>query len=74
MMATQEPLVISAKEAAQVLGCSVRHIERMDAAGRMPAPVRLGRLKRWHLDGLREWLKAGAPSRAIWEARKQVRR
>ena len=42
--------------------------ERMLAAARMPAPTRLGKLRRWNLDEIRRWMAAGAPDRATWEA------
>lgn len=46
---------------------SPRHIRRQVDAGRMPAPVRLGRLLRWRMEtgdpttGIRDWIQAGCP-------------
>ena len=40
-------LLLDARALAKVLSCSVRHIRRMDTAGELPAPVRIGRLVRW---------------------------
>lgn len=56
--------LLDVKAVAQLLGCSVRHVYRLSDGGRMPAPVRLGALVRWRLDGpggLREWIAQGCP-------------
>lgn len=60
----------SVRSVARLLECSARHVERLDCAGKIPAPVRLGRAKRWNLAELREWLAAGAPDRLTWIAMK----
>ncbi len=67
---TPTPLVVSAKDLAALLGASERHIRRMDAAGQLPAPLSLGRLRRWSLQEIRDWLAAGCPSRHDWIATK----
>lgn len=64
-------LALSAGEAAQLLGISVRHLWALNAAARLPRPIRFGRSVRWSLDELRAWLAAGAPERAEWEASRQ---
>lgn len=63
-----EPLAVDAKTLARMLCCSVRHIERQDAAGKLPAPVRIGRSKRWRAAEIDAWLQAGCPDRHAWEA------
>lgn len=47
---------------AKLLGCSTRHIWRLVDARHMPVPFSLGRLKRWRLGTLREWIRAGCPA------------
>ena len=49
---------------AKLLGCSVRHVYRLADTGRMPMPLRLGRLVRWRRDDLVKWISAGCPSTA----------
>ncbi|WP_417851694.1 helix-turn-helix transcriptional regulator [Thalassoglobus sp.] len=56
------------EQLAKALGCSSRHIANMDAGGLLPAPIRLGRLKRWPISQIDNWMKAGSPSRKEWEA------
>ncbi len=65
-----ELLVMSASELAQKLGVSVRHIRRLDAAGKLPQPVKIGRCVRWRVGDIMEWLQSGTPDRAKWNARK----
>ena len=38
------------------LGVSRRHVENMLAAGDLPRPVRLGRLRRWSNEQIDRWI------------------
>ena len=62
-----EPLLaMDTRTLAQTLSCSPRHIDRLDSSGKLPAPVYIGKAKRWALDGpngIREWLRLGCPDR-----------
>ena len=66
------PLAVDAKDLGAMLRLSVRTVRTMDAAGKLPRPLRLnGRAVRWVLDGptgIRAWLVAGAPNRQQFEA------
>lgn len=66
--ASSSMLAYSAMQLAERLSVSLRHIRRMDAAGKLPRPVRLGRSVRWPLREVEAWLSAGAPDRRTWEA------
>lgn len=70
------PLAITLRELAELLHMSHRHLERLEAAGKIgPRPIRFGRSKRYLLDGtggIRAWLAAGAPDRREWEARQRM--
>lgn len=46
---------------ATVLGCSRKHVYAMMDAGRMPAPIRIGRMVRFERDGIRRWIQDGCP-------------
>lgn len=49
-----------------ICGCSPRHIYRLADAGKMPAPIRLGSLVRWHRSAIDEWLAGGCrPVRTV---------
>jgi excisionase family DNA binding protein len=63
------PLLVRAKQLAVLLGVSVRTIHTWDAAGRLPAPIRIGGSVSWRRDEIDDWLHAGCPSRAEWSAR-----
>ena len=43
-------MLIDAKAVATMLGCSWRTVYRLADAGKMPRPVKLGRLTRWRRD------------------------
>ena len=67
-------LALPAAEVAKLLGISQRHLWKLNASGRLPAPIRLGRSVRWRLDELRAWLDAGCPARDQWETMRRVAR
>lgn len=54
-----ESLLIDVQTVASLLGCSARHVYRLADGGRMPAPVKLGALVRWHRATLDEWIADG---------------
>lgn len=60
-------LAVGAKRAAAMIDVSLRHWRRMDATGRVPAAVLCGRAKRWLVDDLKRWMRAGCPDRAAFE-------
>ena len=49
-------MCISIKGVAEMLGVSVRHVERLEAAGRLPRAIRLGRAKRYFLHDIERWI------------------
>jgi predicted DNA-binding transcriptional regulator AlpA len=63
------PLLVGAKAAAAMCGKCLRTWRAWDAAGWIPRPVRIGRSTLWRADELHEWVAAGCPRRAEWEAR-----
>jgi predicted DNA-binding transcriptional regulator AlpA len=65
-----QPLQVSAKVAAPLAGVSVATWWRLHAAGKVPAPAKLGGRTLWRVDELREWVAAGCPARAVWDAQR----
>lgn len=55
-------LLIDSKEAVKLLKVSSRTLWEMQATGRMPPPVRIGRAVRWSLDTLKKWIEDGCPA------------
>ena len=68
---SSEPLALTARDLARLLNVSPRHLATLNATGRLPRPIRLGRSVRWGRDELREWLSAGCPCRDRWEAMRE---
>ncbi|MCI0702276.1 MAG: helix-turn-helix domain-containing protein [Planctomycetia bacterium] len=64
---TAEPVLIDVKAVAKLLGCSTRHVTRLQDAGQMPPAMKLGRLSRWHRETILAWIAAGCPDRLTWE-------
>ncbi len=62
------PLLLTATEAAALLGVSRSVFYRWDARGEVPRPIQIGRLRRWtRLDVLR-WVERRCPPRHAWES------
>ena len=62
------PLVVDARRLAAMLCAGIRTVRTWDAAGRLPAPLRIGGRVVWRSDEIRAWLAAGAPDRETWAA------
>lgn len=61
------PLLLTADGVAALLGVGKRHIDGLRAAGKLPAPIRLGRSIRWSRAELEAWARHGCPARERWE-------
>lgn len=61
-------LLMTVDDIARDLRTSPKTIRRMDAAGKLPRAVKIGRAKRWPRATVVAWIAAGAPGRAEWEA------
>jgi predicted DNA-binding transcriptional regulator AlpA len=66
--------VADAKRLAKLLCAGIRTVRTWDAAGKLPAPVRIGGRVVWRVDEIRAWLAAGAPCRDEWETRRTARK
>jgi len=62
-----ERALLDATEVGRVLGFSRATVHALDAREELPAPVQVGRSRRWVLAELDAWLLHGAPARAAWE-------
>ena len=72
--AADSPLVADARRLAALLDVGLRTVRTWDAAGRLPAPVRIGGRVVWRVCEIRAWLDAGAPDRETWAAIRAARR
>ncbi|MHC4327501.1 MAG: helix-turn-helix transcriptional regulator [Planctomycetota bacterium] len=64
--------LISAKELARMLSLSKRQVFRLNSAGRIPKPLRIGGAVRWSAEEISAWLAASAPDRQTWETMKNA--
>lgn len=68
------PALLDAQHAADLLGISRRHFQKLDASGRLgPQSIRLGRSVRWSRDELERWAAAGCPPRREWSEQQRQR-
>ena len=63
-------LLLTAGDAAKMLKISTRFFYSLHNTGRVPLPIRLGKSVRWRFEELRDWVRAGCPSREKWEGAK----
>ena len=59
--------LLTAKELGERLSLSKRQIHRLNACGKIPAPIRIGGSIRWVESIISRWLATGAPDRRTFE-------
>ena len=57
-----ETLLLAAGDVAELLAVSRLTIFRWRAAGRLPPPLKIGRVVRWRRLEIETWLAAGCPT------------
>lgn len=62
-----EPLLWTAEDVARELRVSLRTIRRLDAEGKLPRPIQIGRAVRWRRLEVLAWVDDGCPARAHWK-------
>jgi len=65
--ATGGPLLLTAAQFACLLNLGTSTLWRLNAEGRIPLPVRIGRSIRWREREIRAWIDAGCPRREKWQ-------
>ena len=66
-------IAVDAEGAAVMFSVSKRLWGKLKAAGKVPAPFRLGKRVLWRVAELQAWCDARCPSRATWERQKDER-
>lgn len=64
--------LLTAKAVGEMLSLSKRQIFRLNACGKIPAPIRISGAVRWSAQEISSWLAAGAVDRRTWEAMKEA--
>jgi len=69
MNLTEQPLLLSAVEAAALLGIGRTQLYALNSSGRLPLPVRLGGRVLWRRAELAAWVSSEppCPNREKWE-------
>ncbi len=63
-----DAMLVPADVAGPMCGRSEASWWRDLAAGRIPAPLKLGGRTLWRVQELRDWVEAGCPDRRTWDA------
>ncbi|MHC4068751.1 MAG: helix-turn-helix transcriptional regulator [Planctomycetota bacterium] len=67
-----DSLLLSAEDAAKLLGIGRSHFYGLHSSGRLgPLPVKLGRRSLWSRMDLEFWVSAGCPARGKWQEEKK---
>ena len=61
------PALLGRESAAAYLTISESSLDRLSAAGEVPAPVRLGGRIAWGRAELASWVRHGCPARPAWQ-------
>lgn len=64
--------LMTVREVAAMLKVSQRQVWKLTSAGRLPAPIRLGRSVRWRASDIDKFIALGCPSRERFEAERQA--
>ncbi len=56
------PSLVTDKEVAEILQISVRHLHRLKSRGDIIQPVKIGKLTRWNLEQVEQWIQSGCQS------------
>ncbi|MEZ6098161.1 MAG: helix-turn-helix domain-containing protein [Pirellulaceae bacterium] len=64
------PELINVTQLAELLNLSVRTVWRLNAQGKLPAPLRLGRSVKWRKNEIYEWLANLCPTHSLVSSRR----
>ena len=62
--------LLDVKEASRLCSISAPMLYKLNAAGSMPAPIRIGALMRWRRKEILKWISAGCPMGGKGKTRK----
>ena len=62
-----DALLLDSVSAATLLGISRATFWKLHSTGKVPFPIRWGRLVRWRREELEAWVRAGCPGRENWQ-------
>lgn len=70
----QNANAVGSRRLAKLLYVGLRTVRTWDAAGKLPAPIRVVGRVLWRVSEIRAWLRANAPDRETWAAIRAARK
>ena len=58
-LAAPKPKLITNKDLAGIMQISVRQLHRMKSRGKVIEPIKIGKLPRWNLEQVEQWIQNG---------------
>ena len=65
-----ETALLDVKEASRLCSISAPMLYKLNAAGNLPAPIKIGKLMRWRRKEILKWINAGCPVGSKGKTRK----
>lgn len=59
--------LLSAKRVGEIMELSKRQVFRLNSAGKIPKPLKIGGSVRWNESEIFAWINSGCPDRQTWE-------
>ncbi|QVL33220.1 helix-turn-helix domain-containing protein [Telmatocola sphagniphila] len=59
MQTVQTPAMVDVKGVAEILKCHWRHVLLMANTGKMPKGIHIGRMRRWRVSEIHNWIERG---------------
>ena len=63
------PLLVDISTAGKILSISKSFLLQLDASGKIPQPIHLGKRRLWRVEDLQRWVSMGCCSRREFEER-----
>jgi len=65
-----EQVLLDAKALGQRLGLSAKQIVRLNSDEKIPASLKIGKVSRWDVRIIEDWISLGCPNRKTFDATK----
>jgi hypothetical protein len=68
-----KPILLRIRQAAKLCNVAPKTWRSWSLLGKIPKPIKLGKLHFWRYDELVRWIEAGCPSRKLWDIKRKAK-